>query len=42
MNPLKIPNKNPRNPIIPHVIKRKAGKHRDRKREDKHRHDEGE
>ncbi len=35
LNNLKIPNKKPRNPIIPLVIKRKAGKHRDKKKEQK-------
>jgi len=30
-----LPSKKPRNPLVPASIKRKAGKHRDKKKEDK-------
>lgn len=35
MQKIKLPTSKPRNPMVPHTMKRKAGKHKDKKRESK-------
>lgn len=37
---IRIPTTKPRNPMVVPAVKRKAGKHKDKKREDKNTHKE--
>lgn len=40
LNKVIIPKSTPRNPLVVPAIKRKAGKHKDKKRKDKNEHKE--